>query len=356
MTMENLRYHLHRLRGIRLEKLRTCVRKCAGRSGRSRISIFADMCLCYLLFGAVYTDYLLFGFDMLPLRAKKDYLTRTRLHKLLLWANPPAACEVVGSKYRFYQQYHEYMGRRMIRCDAAEAELDGFLAENPRFFLKPDGGTGGEGVHEVRREDYGSNAELKAYLRSCKDCVLEQVITQHPLLARFNPDSVNTLRIVRLCTGAEPELVFCALQIGRRGRRVDNLCAGGMVCAVDTRRGCVCSDAFDNDGDRWPTHPDDADTVFNGMTVPCLAEALALSSAAAQRLYREAGLRLVGFDIAVTPEGPILSEANPYPTHYSWQRPGFADGQIPTGLWKLLKDKMADTDAAAREGRGKQHV
>jgi len=347
MFIASLRYRLNRLRGIRMERLGYCVRRCAQRSGRSRIAVFADMCACYALYGAVYTDYLLFGFDALSLRQKGTYMTRSRFRKLALWANPPSACALLGSKYAFYQRYHEYMARRMVRTDASDEALDCFLAANSRFFLKPDGGTGGEGVSEFLPQAYPTAEAMKRELRSKKDCVLEEPIVQHPLMSRFNADSVNTLRIVYLSADEETHFLYCSLRIGRKGSRVDNLCAGGMICAVDTRRGCVCSDAFDNDGNAYPAHPDDGDTVFRGMPVPRLPEALALSRTVAERLYRETGLRLVGFDIAVTPEAPVILEANAYPTHYGWQRPGFRDEGVPTGLWEKVRGIMKQGTAAS---------
>ena len=343
MRMETVRYRLNRLRGIRMERLGYCISRCADRSGRNRISIFGDMCLCYVLFGAVYTDYLLFGFDTLSVRQKNEYLTRSRFHKLVLQANPPSACELVGSKYKFYQRYREYMERSMVRSDAPDAELDRFLANNPCFFVKPDKGTGAEGVQELRRDAYRTYAELKNDILSREDCVLEESIRQHPLMSGFNADSVNTLRIVYLSADKRTHFLYCSLRIGRKGRRVDNLCAGGMICAVNTQRGCVCSDAFDNDGNCYPTHPDDAGISFRGRAVPFLPEALALGRTAAERLYCEAGLGLVGFDIAITPDGPIILEANAYPTHYGWQRPGFRDEGVSTGLWKTVKDIMNNT-------------
>lgn len=321
-----------------MERLGYCVSRCANRSGRSRISVFVDMCLCYALYGAVYTDYLLFGFDTLPFREKREYVTRSRLHKLLLWANPPSACALVGSKYEFYKRYRDYMARSMVRSDAPDEELTGFLTNHPRFFVKPDKGTGAEGVHEVRREEFSTDEELKSYIREQKDSVLEEYIVQHPLMSRFNADSVNTLRIVYLSTDKGTNFLYCSLRIGRKGSRVDNLCAGGMVCAVGARYGKVCSDAFDNDGNRYNAHPDDADVTFLGMAVPFLPEALAMSLAAAKRLYSETGLGLVGFDVAIKSDGPVILEANAYPTHYGWQRPGFRDEGIPTGLWKKVKD------------------
>ncbi|MBQ3478883.1 MAG: hypothetical protein IJH25_12025, partial [Clostridia bacterium] len=181
---------------------------------------------------------------------------------------------------------------------------------------------------------------LKSYVRSLTDYVLDTPITQHRLMASFNADSVNTLRVVYLTADGKTHFLYCSLRVGRKDSRVDNLCAGGMICAIDTGHGLVSSDAFDNDGNLYSTHPDAAGLCFRGMPVPYLPEALTLTRTVAEKLYREVSLGLVGFDVAVTPDGPLLLEANAYPTHYGWQRPGFTDKESPTGLWKKIRSIM----------------
>ena len=336
--METILYHIRRLLSLRPERLLFCIRQCAERSHRSQPLIFADMLLCYILYGAVYTDYLLFGFESLSLRQKRDYLTRTRFRRLCLQLNPPEAREFLSSKLAFYSCYGEYMGRTILSTAAPEEELRDFLRQNPRFVLKPDVGTGGKGVCIVSASDYPSEQALLDFVRAQEDALLEEIIPQHPDMAYFNKDSINTLRIVYLSTEEEPALLYCSLRVGRKGSAVDNLCSGGMICAVNTKSCRVVSDAFDNDGNRYHSHPDCSSVVFPGSPVPYVPEALSLCRNLAGQLYEQQGLRLAGFDVAVAPDGPVLVEANAFPTHYGWQRPGFIDENTPTALMPRIRE------------------
>ena len=335
---ETFVYHIRRLLSLRPERLFYCIRQCAERSHRSKVFIFSDMLLCYLLYGAVYTDYLLFGFESLSLRQKRNYLTRTRFRRLTLQANPPEARKFLSSKLAFYNLYPESMRRMILPCSALDEALGSFLQKNPRFVLKPDVGTGGKGVSIISCADCPSEQALFDVVRSKKDHLLEEIIPQHPEMAYFNKDSINTLRIVYLSDGEEPVFLFCSLRLGRKGRIVDNLCSGGMICAVNTKTFRVVSDAFDNDGNCYHTHPDCSTVVFQGSPVPYGAEALSLCQTLAGELYRQHGIGLVGFDVAIAPDGPVLVEANAFPTHYGWQRPGFTDVNTPTALMPRIRE------------------
>ena len=336
--MNTLIYHIRSLLSVRPERLNYCIMKCSERSHRSKAVIFADMLLCYCLYGAGFTDYLLFGFDTLTLRKKRDYLTRTRFRRLTLQVNPPDAREFVSSKSNFYNCYPEPMRRTILRTDAPDKVLQSFLRQNPCFVLKPDVGTGGEGVCIVSRADYPSEQALINFLRSKKDHLLEEKIQQHSEMAYFNKDSVNTLRIVYLSDREKPVFLYCSLRVGRKDSSVDNLCGGGMICAVNTNTCRVVSDAFDNNGNRYHIHPDCSTTVFQGSPVPYVAEALSLCETLAAQLFKQHGLGLVGFDVAIAMDGPVLVEANAFPTHYGWQRSGFVDVNTPTGLMPLIRE------------------
>lgn len=336
--MNTILYRIRRLLSVRPERLAYCIEKCAERSHRSKAVIFADMLLCYLLYGAVYTDYLLFGFDALPLRQKRNYLTRTRFRRLTLQLNPPSARKFVNSKLAFYSCYPDPMRRTILPANAPDEVLRRFLQKNLRFVLKPDIGTGGNGVCIVSCSDYPSEQALFGFIRSKADHLLEEIIPQHPQMAYFNKDSLNTLRIVYLNNGEMPVLLYCSLRVGRKGSAVDNLCSGGMICAVNTKACRVISDAFDNNGNQYHIHPDCGTTVFQGSPVPCVAEALSLCRTLAEQLYCQHDLGLIGFDVAIAPTGPVLVETNAFPTHYGWQRPGFVDVNTPTALMPRIRE------------------
>lgn len=71
----------------------------------------------------------------------------------------------------------------------------------------------------------------------------------------------------------------------------------------------------DKTGEYFDAHPDTG-CSFIGFRVPCYKEAVDLCRRAARV---RPGMRYVGWDVAVTPDGPVLVEGNDLPAY---------DGQI----------------------------
>jgi hypothetical protein len=141
--------------------------------------------------------------------------------------------------------------------------------------------------------------------------LIEEYLDQHPDLAWFNETSVNTLRILTYAAPGQPARALGGyLRIGRRGALVDNLGAGGIIAGVDLATG-VLQAAFDGTPERrlYPSHPDTG-RVIAGRQLPFWQESLRLTEAALDAFPR---MRFAGFDIAVTPAGPVIIEINNYP-------------------------------------------
>jgi hypothetical protein len=141
--------------------------------------------------------------------------------------------------------------------------------------------------------------------------IIEEFIDQHPDYARFNETSVNTLRILSYApSDAAARALGGYLRIGRRGAVVDNHAAGGIVAGVDLTSG-VLGPAFDGTPARqvYPVHPDTGRQI-EGVQLPFWHEALRLTEAALNAFPK---MRFAGFDIAVTPGGPVIIEINNYP-------------------------------------------
>jgi hypothetical protein len=141
--------------------------------------------------------------------------------------------------------------------------------------------------------------------------LIEEYLDQHPDLAWFNETSVNTLRILTYQPRHAPARALGAyLRIGRRGALVDNLGAGGIIAGVDLATG-VLQAAYDGTPARrlLVAHPDTG-RVIQGRQLPFWPESLRLTEAALDAFPK---MRFAGFDIAVTPAGPVIIEINNYP-------------------------------------------
>lgn len=178
-------------------------------------------------------------------------------------------------------------------------------ADGGRAFVKPVRGSLGIGIriYDQERDD------LQRFCKGSEYLIFQPFIEQHPVLAQLNPSSVNTVRIDTLRENDRVTCNLAALRFGRAGQVTDNGSAGGMAAPVDIATGAVGTYARTKAAystERLDRHPDSG-IVFSSITVPFWPELLDLVQRGAAALDP---LVTLGWDIAITPDGPMVIEAN----------------------------------------------
>ncbi len=195
------------------------------------------------------------------------------------------------------------------------------------FVIKPAGGAKGRGVTVIssRQGDrfFSGSETVYSYeglyqlmvqgfqtgLPHQRECILlQERIKQHPALDQINPSCTNTIRVMTFVNQAgEIEIIGRIIKFGLGNTMVDNVDKGAMMANIDA------------DGTIGPLvkyspsklefidrHPDTGAQIA-GVKLPHFAEAIALAREAQLRLPQ---LRSLGFDIAITPQGPVIIEGN----------------------------------------------
>jgi hypothetical protein len=99
------------------------------------------------------------------------------------------------------------------------------------------------------------------------------------------------------------------MRFGVGNAHVDNWSSGGIAVGVDHHNGRLMEVAFDKHGNRFHNHPD-SKQAFLGFQLPYWEETVEI----AMKLQMAANFyRLIGVDVAITPDGPILIEMNANP-------------------------------------------
>ncbi len=212
-----------------------------------------------------------------------------------------------------------------------------FTEEVPeQFVIKPTGGTYGIQVHVFKRTAGGFEEargricsagqiyeELAGDLRFKKYVVQEQ-LKSHPDLVRLsNTEFLQTLRLVTYVDQeGKADVYFHQLKIIAGNSPVDNYALGALnngVCPVRHEDGSL-TPALMMAPDKLAIemvseHPGTRQSLTN-FHVPFWKEALALAKQAALLFLP---LRSIGWDIAITPQGPVLVEGNSRwdPCHYN---------------------------------------
>jgi hypothetical protein len=198
-------------------------------------------------------------------------------------------------------------GRRRLTLDQLRQDIPDFDG-----FCKPRFGMHGESAFALRitggeffKNDHPVSADEIA--ASAAHHVLEERVYQHRVMALLHPSSVNTLRVITVRDGDRPRVFSRPLvRFGNGGSVVDNGAAGGILVFTDPATGQLVGPALRKRGGALARHPD-TNIAFDGHVIPFYARALELAEALHAQLP---GLHSVGWDIAITEDGPVFIEGN----------------------------------------------
>jgi hypothetical protein len=227
-------------------------------------------------------------------------------------------------------------GRPLGTAEALRRLLGEFRP--PNLVIKPMGGIMGKGIlilSELRYDGAAISAvtntgrtmqfdeiaakldtppnvifHMRDYRLALPGYLLQAKVSQHPLLDKITPHTTNTLRVVTFRDRSSAAHVQCTtLRAGRTGNTADNWEQGGISIAVDRATGVLGRGVLKPKyGGKWVEIHPDTGFVFSGLQLPYWNEVLDLCSRAAQAAP---GIRTVGWDIALTSDGPVLIEGNP---------------------------------------------
>lgn len=185
-----------------------------------------------------------------------------------------------------------------------------------KLIIKPNMGRGGQGIDLLYKENHELLAKSEERVMSLNDykitepVVIQRVVTQDKRISAIGSSSVNTIRIITLLKkNREVLIVAASMRFGVGGSYVDNWSAGGVEPGIDISTGRLMEVAYDNKGVERREHPD-SKIVFKDREIPFWEEVvnMAVKVQLACPFYK-----LIGLDVAITPEGPTLIEANANP-------------------------------------------
>lgn len=193
------------------------------------------------------------------------------------------------------------------------------IDESPdnKIIVKSSRGRGGQGVFLAYKENDNYFIYDKIERRELDDFQLQTVsiiqsyIKQHRDLQRIAP-SVNTIRIETLLTKTNEVIVLGAfMRFGLGDSHVDSQNRGGLSIGVNIDSGELYDFAKNSKGEKLYKHPSSG-FEFRKFKIPLWQEVVDLS--------KEVQLtfpyyKLLGPDIAITSDGPLLVEINGTPDH-----------------------------------------
>lgn len=195
-------------------------------------------------------------------------------------------------------------------------QLKRILSNEIDAVAKPSDGMMGKGVFLLQVIDNVIYVDGKAIeLRELIDILLsanyiiQERIIQHERIDALCPSSVNTIRLQTVMDKNGNVIPFGPLlRIGRIGNMVDNWAKGGLAVGIDENTGSLKGFGFlkPKYGMKMKEHPD-THIVFDGYKIPYYNEAVKMAVSLHQMMYRS---HSIGWDIAITPTGPVFIEGN----------------------------------------------
>lgn len=306
-----------------------------------RLFVVFDSALERFLHGTNKVDYFQYGFYFKRRPAREQFVTIGKLRTFNHVCNDPEKAKIFSDKAEFARVFKDYIGRDVLDMKHTSLEeFKTFVGKHSKMFVKPQDGTYGRGVSIVECDSLNAEELYKKFYG--KNVLVEEVIVQHPLMAKFNNSSLNSIRIVTLvkADGKPVILPGSVIRIGRAGRIADNFHHNGLGAQIDNETGLICSVGIDKAGNKHIVHPDSKLTLL-GFKIPLWNEIKECVCAAALVVP---GVRYVGWDVAVTDDNRVvLIEGN--------DRADPDVGQMSDGIgkWPVFKKYMNEIKALKKK-------
>lgn len=200
---------------------------------------------------------------------------------------------------------------QLLSDEEVDAKLS--LIDDDIIFVKYFTGGGASGIsilkldeQDGKYKDENNNVISASLIREMypnQSIIFERKINQNTLLAKFNKDTVNTIRVLTY----NNEVISASVRFGRKGCFVDNIVKGGIAISLDINTGEFGEWGVRNyELKRYYIHPD-TQIPFKGSIIKEWDEVKKLVERVCRMMpyYKS-----VGFDIAMTPNGPVIIEIN----------------------------------------------
>lgn len=317
---------------------------------KSSFQILTDQLRSLWKYGFIEEYYFTYGFDRKEMTREKmrTYITPYRLflHQIdyLNDHNPyyneflgKITCRLINQDKFFFYLFLSRLGvptpkvycfiknKRVLFVDEkykagdelpVREQLKAIFAYDMDAFAKPSDGMLGKGVFTLLIKDgiiYMDGVRrsvddlIDAVLSA--DYIIQERVLQHEKMAALCPSSVNTIRLQTVMDKEGNVIPFGpGVRIGRQGSYVDNWAKGGVFVGIDAKTEQLKDFGVlkPKYGTKVMEHPD-THIPFKGYIIPFYHEAEQMVVELHKRMYRS---HSIGWDIAITENGPVIIEGN----------------------------------------------
>lgn len=221
-----------------------------------------------------------------------------------------------------------------LPCLKAPGEIAHFLLETADYplFVKPEDGSGSVGsalIVEVDRDARellllnGKRIAVGTFAQEVlrdygEGFLIQSALAQHPDLSAITGDAVGTIRVVTVEDGTGAQPLYALWKIPSPSAMSDNSWQdGSMLAEIDAASGRVlqCRRGSGPRQEMLETHPASGRPIRD-LRLPHW-EAVIRSAIEGHKVVPRFGV--LGWDIAITGDGPVIVECNANPHHMLYQ-------------------------------------
>lgn len=297
---------------------------------RSAVVLCFDILHSSLKYNISILDYFYFRFYNLNEEERTKWAGTGYLYEYQLHMNPKSARDVLENKIIFLNRFAAFTKRGFADVSQLKADEDLLPRmlnnKSGRVVIKGSCGQTGSEVEVVDCIGLTPDSLIKTMREKGYDLV-EEYVVQHPALMELSPSGLNTVRIFTQLTPDGVDFLGARLRISVNSP-VDNMAAGNLAAPVDLKTGEVTGPGVYSDITKSDcnVHPVTNKTI-SGFKIPFWYEVIEMIKEAALLCPEN---HSVGWDIAITENGPELIEGNHNWCKLLWQLP------VKQGLKKEL--------------------
>ena len=301
------------------------------------LKLLFDVIISSLRYNISLLEYFQFEFHKLDHASRKKWAGTGYMYEYQLIMNPRMDRIILDDKTLFYRNYGKYI--RHLVADMKDLKINRELAGNimnnhaGKIVFKVYNGKCGQQVMIKSAEDF-KGTDIVDFMAGNGFDLAEEYIIQHPLFMQLSPSAVNTVRIfTQIDADNKVEILGCRLRISINSK-VDNMAAGNIAAPIDDNTGTISGPGVYSDITKpaESVHPVTGVRIV-GFKIPFWKETLELVKAAASIHPQN---RSIGWDIAMTENGPDLIEGNHDWCKLVWQMP------VKQGLKPILERHLAE--------------
>lgn len=265
--------------------------------------ILIDLAFCMVFYGAGITEYFQYEFYKKRHIARKNFIVHRKRVLIFNTCNNRKDAEIFDDKSKFNKTFKNFIGREWLDLsNCSFQDFCTFTTRHRKFIVKASKGRHGKGVY-LQSIDEDSNLQNLFNKIKNEKAIIEELIIQDDELSKFNPSSVNTLRVVTLlCKDGEARVMTANLRVGRGDRIADNFHHQGIASLIDIETGIVKTTGIDGNAKRYILHPVTGKQIV-GFKIPYWKEVKETVKKAAKVVPT---MRYIGWDVAIGKEGKII--------------------------------------------------